>query len=71
MVSIEELSKLSGQSDCSYVYGSRFAARPLPSHQLPDGGTPKDVAYQLIKDDLTLDGQPILKSVSISQVFKS
>jgi glutamate decarboxylase len=71
MGSIEELCKLSGQSDCSYVYGSRFAARPLPSHQLPDGGMPKDVAYQLIKDDLTLDGQPILKSVSISQVFKS
>lgn len=63
MGSIEELSKqLSEQtSDCSYVYGSRFATRPLPSHQFPDGGMPKDVAYQLIKDDLALDGQPTLK----------
>ncbi|KAJ5243627.1 hypothetical protein N7489_003723 [Penicillium chrysogenum] len=69
MGSIEELPKLSGQSKCSYVYGSRFAARPLPSHQLPDGGMPKDVAYQLIKDDLTLDGQPILNLASFVTTY--
>ncbi|KAJ5458896.1 hypothetical protein N7530_010840 [Penicillium desertorum] len=69
MGSIEELSKLSGQSDCSYVYGSRFAARPLPSHQFPDGGMPKDVAYQLIKDDLTLDGQPIMNLASFVTTY--
>lgn len=63
MGSIEGLSKqLSDQAnDCSYVYGTRFATRALPSHQLPDGGMPKEVAYQMIKDDLALDGQPILK----------
>ncbi|CAG8000018.1 unnamed protein product [Penicillium nalgiovense] len=69
MSSIEELSKLSGQSDCSCVYGSRFAARPLPSRQFPDGGMPKDAAYQLIKDDLTLDGEPILNLASFVTTY--
>ncbi|KAI2694950.1 hypothetical protein CBS147332_9499 [Penicillium roqueforti] len=71
MGSIEELSKqLSDQtSDCSYVYGSRFVAKPMPSHRLPDEGMPKDVAYQLIKDDLALDGQPILNLASFVTTY--
>lgn len=38
------------------VYGSSFAAQDLPKHVMPDKEMPKDVAYRLIKDDLTLDG---------------
>ena len=48
------------------VYGSRFAARDLPKHEMPDGEMPREVAYRMIKDDLTLDGTPTLKSVSSS-----
>ena len=42
------------------VYGSRFALQDLPSHEMPDGNMPRDVAYRMIKDHLTLDGNPIL-----------
>jgi glutamate decarboxylase len=43
------------------VYGSRFAAQDLPRHEMPDGEMPREMAYRLIKDDLTLDGNPTLK----------
>jgi glutamate decarboxylase len=43
------------------VYGSRFAAQDLPKHEMPDGEMPREMAYRLIKDDLTLDGNPTLK----------
>lgn len=43
------------------VYGSRFAAEDLPAHELPDKEMPKDIAYRMIKDELTLDGSPVLK----------
>lgn len=50
----------------SNVYGSKFAATELPRHEMPDDEMPKEIAYRMIKDDLTLDGNPTLKSVSCS-----
>lgn len=43
------------------VYGSKFAAADLPKHEMPEHEMPKEVAYRMIKDDLTLDGTPTLK----------
>ena len=43
------------------VYGSRFAAEDLPSHEMPEREMPKEVAYRMIKDELSLDGNPMLK----------
>jgi glutamate decarboxylase len=43
------------------VYGSKFAAEDLPKHEMPEGDMPKEVAYRMIKDDLSLDGNPMLK----------
>jgi glutamate decarboxylase len=43
------------------VYGSRFAAQDLPKHEMPEKEMPKEVAYRMIKDDLSLDGNPMLK----------
>lgn len=43
------------------VYGSRFADEDLPKHEIPEGQMPKDIAYRLIRDDLSLDGNPKLK----------
>jgi glutamate decarboxylase len=43
------------------VYGSRFAAQDLPKHEMPECEMPKEVAYRMIKDDLSLDGNPMLK----------
>jgi glutamate decarboxylase len=43
------------------VYGSKYAAEDLPKHEMPEKEMPKEVAYKMIKDDLSLDGKPLLK----------
>lgn len=43
------------------VYGSRFAGQDLPKDEMPEHEMPKEVAYQMIKDELSLDGNPMLK----------
>lgn len=50
------------------VYGSRFAAEDLPKHEMPEREMPKEVAYRMIKDDLSLDGNPMLKYVHFFQI---
>lgn len=45
----------------STVYGTRFATQQLPHTEMPEGEMPRDVAYRMIKDDLSLDGNPMLK----------
>jgi hypothetical protein len=45
-------------------YGSRFALMELPRHQMPESEMPRDIAYRLIKDHLSLDNNPTLKYVS-------
>jgi glutamate decarboxylase len=51
------------------VYGSRFAAEDLPKHEMPEGEMPKEVAYRMIKDDLSLDGNPMLNLASFVTTF--
>jgi glutamate decarboxylase len=51
------------------VYGSRYAAEDLPKHEMPENEMPKEVAYRMIKDDLSLDGSPMLKYVPTSSSF--
>jgi len=55
--------QLSNDDDCftTSVYGSRFAAEDLPRFEMPEKEMPKEVAYRMIKDDLSLDGNPMLK----------
>lgn len=43
------------------VYGSRFASEDLPRHHMPEHEMPKDIAYRMIKDELSLDNNPMLK----------
>lgn len=45
------------------VYGSKYAAQDLPKTEMPEKEMPREVVYRMIKDDLTLDGNPTLKSV--------
>jgi len=45
------------------VYGSRFASQDLPTTEMPEDEMPREVAYRMIKDELSLDGNPILKCV--------
>ena len=51
------------------IYGSRFAAEELPRHEMPEREMPKEVAYRLIKDDLTLDGNPVLNLASFVTTY--
>ncbi|KAH6848258.1 glutamate decarboxylase [Chaetomium sp. MPI-CAGE-AT-0009] len=51
------------------VYGSRFAAQDLPRHEMPEGEMPKDVAYRMIRDELSLDGNPMLNLASFVTTY--
>ena len=51
------------------VYGSRFAAECLPVHEMPEKEMPKEVAYRMIKDDLSLDGNPMLNLASFVTTY--
>ena len=53
-----------GDNYASSVYGSRFAVQQMPGVEMPEREMPRDVAYRLIKDELSLDGNPMLKYVS-------
>jgi glutamate decarboxylase len=45
------------------VYGTKYAAEELPLYVMNDNGMPPDVAEQMIRDELSLDGNPLLKYV--------
>lgn len=51
------------------VYGSRYAAEDLPRHEMPEKEMPPQVAYRMIKDDLTLDGTPTLNLASFVTTY--
>lgn len=51
------------------VYGSRFAAEELPRHQMPDHEMPKEIAYRMIRDELSLDGNPMLNLASFVTTY--
>lgn len=68
---LEELS-LDAPGDDEFstsVYGSRFAAEDLPAHEMPEKEMPKEVAYRMIKDDLSLDGNPMLNLASFVTTY--
>lgn len=54
-------ASLEDASNCPSVYGSRFAVQQLPQTGMPETEMPKEVAYRMIKDELSLDGNPMLK----------
>ena len=51
------------------IYGSRFAAECLPKHAMPEKEMPKDIAYRMIKDELSLDGNPVLNLASFVTTY--
>ena len=46
------------------TYGSRFTTQPIPKYEIPESGMPAEVAYQLIHDELNLDGSAALNLAS-------
>lgn len=53
----------------SSVYGSRFATEDLPRDEMPEREMPKEVAYRMIKDELSLDGNPMLNLASFVTTY--
>ncbi|RJE26982.1 glutamate decarboxylase [Aspergillus sclerotialis] len=51
------------------VYGTRFATQQLPQHEMPDKEMPREVAYRMIKDELSLDGNPMLNLASFVTTY--
>ncbi|GAQ78495.1 glutamate decarboxylase [Klebsormidium nitens] len=46
------------------VFGSRYVRNNLPRYRMPEDEMPKDAAYQIIHDELLLDGNPRLNLAS-------
>lgn len=40
------------------TYSTRYFDKPVPKFEMPDEGMPANAAYQLVHDELTLDGNP-------------
>ncbi|KZF24101.1 glutamate decarboxylase [Xylona heveae TC161] len=64
-----DLSDVGEDGAATPVYGSRFAAQALPKAEMPDAEMPKDVAYRMIKDELSLDGNPLLNLASFVTTY--
>ncbi|KAK3177500.1 hypothetical protein Dsin_032640 [Dipteronia sinensis] len=54
------LSKTASDSDESIhsTFASRYVRTSLPRFKMPENSIPKDAAYQIINDELMLDGNP-------------
>ena len=52
------------QQSHALTYGSRYVEQPVPKYTMPEGSMPAAVAYQIIHDELNLDGNPILNLAS-------
>jgi glutamate/tyrosine decarboxylase-like PLP-dependent enzyme len=46
------------------TYSSRYFTDEVPAHAIPDDSMPARAAYQLIRDELNLDGNPALNLAS-------
>lgn len=46
------------------MYGGRYGTAAIPKYNIPSKGTDAEAAYQLIHDELSLDGSPLLNLAS-------
>ncbi|KAJ5544513.1 hypothetical protein N7535_007088 [Penicillium sp. DV-2018c] len=51
------------------VYGSHFAADHLAQHEMPEREMPRQIAARMIKDELSLDGNPKLNLASFVTTY--
>ncbi|KAF6174593.1 hypothetical protein GIB67_006245 [Kingdonia uniflora] len=60
------LTKTASESDVSIhsTFASRYVKTSLPRFKMPDNSIPKEAAYQIINDELMLDGNPRLNLAS-------
>src|SRR5579872_2878012 len=55
---IHELEE--SETELCSSYGTRYMSSPVPKYELPAGEMPARIAYQIIHDELQLDGNPAL-----------
>ncbi|KAH6796968.1 glutamate decarboxylase [Perilla frutescens var. hirtella] len=60
------LSKTASETDVSIhsTFASRYVRDSLPRFKMPESSIPKEAAYQIINDELMLDGNPRLNLAS-------
>jgi len=59
---LDEMSK--SEREHTTTYGSRYFKKSVPKYRMPDRGMPAKAAYQIIRDELNLDGNPALNLAS-------
>ena len=52
------------EKEVTSTYGSRYFTESIPKYIMPEDGMPARAAYQLIHDELNLDGNPALNLAS-------
>jgi glutamate decarboxylase len=52
-------------------YGSRYTSDSVPKYKIPSKGVDPEIAYQMIHDELCLDGSPLLNLASFVQTWMS
>ncbi len=57
---ISNKKKLNEKGSVSTTYANRFFTTPVPRFRIPNEGLDADVVYQLIHDELNIDGNPAL-----------
>lgn len=60
----KSMKETKGHDTIDSMFASRYAQAELPRFEIPTQETPKDVAYQIISDELMLDGNPRLNLAS-------
>ncbi|RDB24023.1 Glutamate decarboxylase 2 [Hypsizygus marmoreus] len=51
-------------NEIAHCYGARYNTLPIPKYHLTHKGVNADAAYQIIHDELSLDGRPVLNLAS-------
>lgn len=51
----------------SLAYSSRYATQDVPKYEIPKSSVEPQVAYQLIHDELELDGRPAMNCASFGK----
>ncbi|HEX7468408.1 MAG TPA: glutamate decarboxylase, partial [Methanobacterium sp.] len=61
----KDLNKMKkSEREHTTTYGSRYFTKSVPKYEMPDEGMPARAAYQIIHDELNLDGNPALNLAS-------
>ncbi|KAI0312733.1 glutamate decarboxylase [Amylostereum chailletii] len=53
----------------SHTYAARYGTESVPKYQIPSSGIDAESAYQIIHDELSLDGTPLLNLASFVHVW--